>query len=144
MGQLQVQCNALTNRVLLCSRSLLPAIVSALLRLSPLSFPVTGNSHNCRPKCLNRLQEAARTSLAETECSVPVGVCQSPANKGCCSPPQSFCYIHSKQEVKNLNAAIAGAASLKLADMEVWLTSRCCELGRLIWSFPFNVSKPRL
>lgn len=83
------------------------------------------------------LQEAVRTSLAETECSVPGGVCQSRANKGCSSPPQR-CYIHSKQEVKNLNAAITGAVSLKLAAREECPTDNCCESGEAYLEFPVH------
>lgn len=46
------QCNILTHHVP-SSKFLLSAIVSTLLCFSPLSFPVTGNSHNCRPKRLS-------------------------------------------------------------------------------------------
>lgn len=59
-----------------CSQSPLSAIVCPLPCLSPLSFPVTGNSHNCWPKRLSVSQEAARISLAEAEGSVPGGVGQ--------------------------------------------------------------------
>lgn len=52
-------------------------------------------------------QEAAGSGLAEPECSAPVGVCQRPANKGCCSPPQRLCCAHTaKLEVKSLNTVI--------------------------------------
>lgn len=51
------QCNVPNHHGLCslfhCTQSLLSAIVSSLPCLSPLSFPVTGNSHNCRPKCLS-------------------------------------------------------------------------------------------
>lgn len=46
------QCNILAHHVP-SFKSLLSAIVSTLLCFSPLSFPVTGNSHNCRPKRLS-------------------------------------------------------------------------------------------
>lgn len=50
-------------------------------------------------------------------------------------------HTHTKQEVKNLNTAITGAVSLKLAAREECPTDNCCESGCLIWSFPFMVSK---
>lgn len=78
------------------------------------------------------LQEAAGTSLPESEWSAPMGVCQQLGNKGYCSPSQRFCYTHGELEVKNLNTVITGAVCLKLADRGECLTNNCCELRWLI------------
>lgn len=134
-------CNVLTHHGL-CSFPLFSnsSLCYCLWPTSPLSSLLSCHRKFSQlpAKASLRLQEVARTSLAEAECSVPVGVCQSQANKGCCSPPQSFCYIHSNQQVKNLNTAITGAVSLKLAGREEKSDQR---LPWLIWSSLFIVSK---
>lgn len=84
--------------LLLCSlchslKSTLP--FSSLLFLWQEVLTIAGQS--VRP-----LQEATGTSLAESECSAPAGICQQLANKGYCSPPQSLHYINGKLEVKKL------------------------------------------
>lgn len=92
------------------SSALLALLSSSLLAPSLLSFPVAGNSHNCWPKL------PSIAGLAESGCKAPVGVCQQPANKAICSPPQRIYCIHGKLEVKSLNRVIAGNGALKLAD----------------------------
>lgn len=124
------QCNVLTHHVLwspilLFSISSLCYCSSAALPLSSL-LSCNRKFSQLPAKASLRFQEAARTSLAETECSVPGGVCQSWANKGCKSPIQRR-YIHSKQEVKNPNKAITEAVSLKLAARDEYLTGNCCQ-----------------